>query len=117
MHEWGYERDLKFDLVAPQRRRGGQDRNPVQSAGELRNRFHQGRALQRPLSRLAPPFDRRFGNSGLRKVMRQQLWLDRRNGGEVVAQNLSDTTVQDLTPTPEQILISGVLNERVLVPI
>ena len=46
--------------------------------------------------------------------MRQQLWLDRCGEGEAVAQNLSDTTVQHLTPTPEQIVIRCVLNESVL---
>src|SRR5262249_39792944 len=99
--ERGDERNLKLHLDAPPRGRGGQDPNLVQSAGELRYCFHQRRPLQRSLSCFAPPFDRRFGKAGLGKVVRQQLWLDRRSGGEVVAQNLSETTVQHLTRAPE----------------
>ena len=31
MHEWGYERDLKLDLLATQRGRGGQGRDLVEA--------------------------------------------------------------------------------------
>ena len=54
VHERGYERDLKLDLLATQRRRGGQGRDLVKCARELLYGFDQRRALQRPLSRLAP---------------------------------------------------------------
>ena len=54
MDEWGYERDLKLDLLATQRGRGGQGRDLVEGARELRYGFDQRRARQRPLSRFAP---------------------------------------------------------------
>src|ERR1700721_193207 len=47
------------------------------------------------------------------EVMRHQLRRGRA-GGEIVEQRLGDATVQNLTPAPEQILISRVLNQRVL---
>jgi hypothetical protein len=47
-------------------------------------------------------------------VMRQQLRLGRRGVGKMVAQNFGDAAVQHLTPALEQILISRILNERVL---
>jgi hypothetical protein len=49
--------------------------------------------------------------------MRQQLWFARSPDRELIAQDLADTPMQDLTSALEQILISGVLNERVLEPI
>jgi len=54
MDEWSYERDLKFDFFATRRGRGWQGRDRVKRAGELRYRFYQRRARQRPLSRLTP---------------------------------------------------------------
>ena len=54
MDQWGYERDLKPDLFATQRGRGGQGRNLVKCAGKLNCRLNQCRALKRPLSRLTP---------------------------------------------------------------
>ena len=54
MDERGYERDLKLDLFAAQRGRGGQGRDLVESACELLYGLNQRRALQRPLSRFAP---------------------------------------------------------------
>ena len=67
MHERGYERHLKLDLLAAQRGRGGQSRHLVEGPGELRYGLNQRRALQRPLSRLAPPFDRGFDQARLVK--------------------------------------------------
>ena len=77
MDEWGYQRDLKLDLLATQRGRGGQGRDLVKGTGELLDSFDQRRALQRPLSRFAPPFDGRFGEARLGEVVRQQLRLGR----------------------------------------
>ena len=114
MEEWGYERDLKLDLFATQRGSAGQGRNLVEGARELLCGFDQRRALQRPLSRFAPPFDGRFGHARLGEVMRQQLRFGRSGAGELVAQGLADAAVQNLAPALEQILISRVLNERVL---
>jgi hypothetical protein len=41
MAEWGYERDLKLDLFAAQRRRGGQGRDLGERPGELSYGFNQ----------------------------------------------------------------------------
>ena len=109
-----YERDLKLDLLATQRGRGGQGRDLVKRTCELLCGFNQRRALQRPLSRFAPPFDRSLGQARLREVMREQLRLGRSGGGKLVAQNLGDAAVQDLAPALEQILVSRVLDQRVL---
>jgi hypothetical protein len=54
MDEWGYERDLKLDLLAAQRRRARQRRHLVEAPGELGYGFGQRRACLRLLSRLAP---------------------------------------------------------------
>ena len=45
MNEWGYERDLKLDLLATQRWSTGQGRDLVESTGELFCGFNQRRAL------------------------------------------------------------------------
>ena len=113
MEEWGYERDLKLDLLATQRGSGRQGRDLVQGSGELRRGFNQRRALQRPLSRLRPPFDGRFGEARLAEVMCQQLGLDRSGGGEIIAQDLGDAAVQNLAPAFEQVLISRILDQAV----
>ena len=54
MHDWGYERDLKLDLLATQRRRRGQSRDLVEAVYDLSGRFDQRRTLKRPLPRFAP---------------------------------------------------------------
>jgi hypothetical protein len=59
------EGDLKLDLFATQRGSGRQGCDLVQASGELRLGFDQRRALQRLLSRLAPPFDRCLGEARL----------------------------------------------------
>ena len=113
MEEWSYEGDLKLDLLATQRGSGGQGRDLIQSTGELGYRLNQRRALQRLLSRLAPPFDRGFDQARLGKVMRQQLGFERSGGRDSVEQDLANAAVQNLTPALEQILISRFLDESV----
>jgi hypothetical protein len=54
MDKWSYERDLKSDLLATQRRRVGQGRDLLEGPGELGRGFGQGRAVERKPSRLAP---------------------------------------------------------------
>ena len=71
VHEGSCKRDLKLDLLAAQCRRGGQSRNLGKGTGELRPSLHQRRALERPLSRFAPPLDRSLGKASLGEVMRQ----------------------------------------------
>jgi hypothetical protein len=46
MNEWGYERDLKLDLFAAQRRSGRQGRDLRERAVELSSRLDQRRARQ-----------------------------------------------------------------------
>ena len=53
VEERSYEGDLKLDLLTTQRGRGGQDRDLVEGARELRCRFDQRRTLKRPLPRFA----------------------------------------------------------------
>ena len=62
MDEWGYERDLKLDLLATQRRRAGQGRDLLEGAGELGRGFDQRRA--RPATAVPPcPTDPRPSRS------------------------------------------------------
>jgi len=60
VNEWGYERDLKVDLLATQCGRSGQGRNQIEGASELCYGFNQRRTLQGPLCRFAPPLDGSF---------------------------------------------------------
>jgi hypothetical protein len=48
------------------------------------------------------------------EVMRKQFRFNRSACGELIVQHLTDTTVQNVASALEQILISRVLNERVL---
>jgi hypothetical protein len=45
VEEWGYEADLKPDLLATQRRRAGQGRDLLEATSELGRGFDQRRAL------------------------------------------------------------------------
>jgi len=65
MDQWVYEGDLELDLLATPGRRGGQGRDLVQGARELRHSLNQCRALQRPLSRVAPQARGFFDEGGL----------------------------------------------------
>jgi hypothetical protein len=46
--------------------------------------------------------------------MRQQLWLGGSRADDIIAQCVGGAAMQHLTPALEQILISGILDERVL---
>jgi hypothetical protein len=46
--------------------------------------------------------------------MCQQLRFGRSGGCELVTQDIADAAMQNLAPAPEQILISCILDERVL---
>ena len=72
------KRHLKFDLLRDAARKCvGNARDLVKRAGQLLYCLDQCRAVQRPLSRLAPPFDGSFSEARLGEVMRQQLRLGR----------------------------------------
>jgi hypothetical protein len=81
---------------------------------EMRDRFLEGGAAQRLVASLTPPFNGGIGQAGLSKVMRKHFGLRRRLVGEAVAQSLSDAAMQDLAPALQEILVSCVLNERML---
>ena len=75
MDERGYERDLQLDLLATQRRRGGQCCDQVETLRKLSGRFNQSGALQRPLSGFAPKARSLLGQPGVGAVARQNLRL------------------------------------------
>ena len=83
MDEGVYERDLKLDLLATQRGRGGQGRDLVKGARELLGGFDQRRTLQRPLSSFAPQARSLLDQSGLGAVTRKQFGLVLGNLGEL----------------------------------
>ena len=113
MEQWGYERDLQLDLPATHRRSAGQCPNLHKSAGELGHRFYQRRAAQGLVARLAPPFDCKIVEAGLGEMMRDGFWL-RRRALRNVAQDFGGAAVQHLATAPEQALVGGVLDQRVL---
>jgi hypothetical protein len=63
---------------------------------------------------LYPTIRPHLGEAGLRKMMSQYFRLGRSSTGGLVAQGFADAAVQHQAPALEQILISSVLNERVL---
>src|SRR5262245_21106567 len=99
MNEWRNQRHLKSDLLTAQRGCAGYTGYQVESTRELLCGLDQRRALQRPLSCLAPPFDGRFDEPGLSEVMRQQLRRGRAGGGKIIAQGFADAAVQDPAST------------------
>ena len=114
MEERGYERDLKFDLFATQRRRGRQGRNLAEGTGELLGSFDQGRALQRPLSRLAPKARGLLDQASLGAVTRQQLRLALGDLGELAFECFGYSGMKHASRLAQQRPISRVLHERVL---
>ena len=80
----------------------------------MRDRFLEGGAAERLVAGLAPPFDGGIGQAGLSKVMRQHFGLSRRLVGKAIAQSLRYAAMQDLAPALQEILVSRVLNERML---
>ena len=114
MHEWGYERDLKLDLLATQRGRGGQGRDLVERARELLYGFDQRRALQRPLSRFAPQARGLLDQPSLGAVTRQQFGLVLGNLGELAFESFGDAGVKRASRLAQQRAIGRVLHKRVL---
>ena len=114
MDEWGYERDLKLDLLATQRGRGGQGRDLVEGARELLCGFDQRRALQRPLSRFAPQARGLLDQPSLGAVTRQQLRLALGNLGELAFEGFGDAGVKRASRLAQQRAIGRVLHQGVL---
>ena len=114
VHRAGYERDLKLDLLATQRGRGGQGRDLVERTRELLRSFDQRRALQRPLSRLAPEARRLLDQPGLGAVTRQQLGLVLGNLRELAFEGFGDAGMKRAARLAQQRAIGRVLHQRVL---
>ena len=114
MDEGGYERDLKLDLLATQRGCGGQGRDLIECAGELLCGFDQRRALQRPLSRLAPKARGFLDQPGLGAVTRQQFRLTLGDLSELAFQGFGDASVQRAPRLTQQRAVGRVLHQGVL---
>ena len=114
MDEWGYERDLKLDLLATQRGRGGQGRDLVKGTRELLYGFDQRRALQRPLSRFAPQARGLLDQPGLGAVTRQQLRLALGDLGELAFEGFGDASVKRASRLAQQRAIGRVLHQGML---
>ena len=76
---------------------------------EMGDRLLEGRAAQRLVARLAPPFDREIVEAGLGEMMGDRFGL-----GVRVAQRLGRAAVQRLAAALEQALVGRVLDQRVL---
>jgi hypothetical protein len=85
----GLQGELERQFAFATRRSSRQSVRQPDAVGEMRNRFGIGRALQRPLPGLSPPFDSRFCHARLGELTRQQIWLARRRASELVAQALA----------------------------
>ena len=81
---------------------------------QMRDSLLERRATQGEIACLAPIFDRRFNEAGLREVVGEQFRLGIDDGREFFAQGLGDATVQDLPAAPQEALVGSVLNQRVL---
>ena len=81
------------------------------------DRFLESGTAQSLIAGLTPPFDCGLGHAGLGEVVRQYFRLGGGDGGELIAQSLRYAPMQGLAAALEQILVSCILNERVLKPI
>ena len=76
---------------------------------EMGDRLLEGRAAQRLVARLAPPFDGEIVEAGLGEMMGDRFGL-----GVRVAQRLGRAAVKRLAAALEQALVGRVLDQRVL---
>ena len=110
MDEWGYERNLKLDLLAAQRGRGGQRRNLDKGTGELFCSFDQRRALKRPLSGLAPQASGFLDQAGFGAVTCQQFRLAFGDLREPAFKGFRDTGMKRASRLPQQRAIGRILH-------
>ena len=96
------------------RRRSGPLVRHLDRLAEMRDRLGERRAAQSLIAGLAPIFDRLFGQAALCEVMRQHFGLRRRALRELISQRFGGATMQCLTAALQQILVSRVLDQRVL---
>src|SRR6516225_9243606 len=80
----------------------------------MNSRFGHCRTSSGQLPGFLPPFDGLIDETRLGEVMSQQFWFGRGGADQIVAQCLSDAAVQNLAPALKQVLISRILNERML---
>ena len=77
------------------------------------DRLLEGRAAQRLVARLAPPFDREVVEAGLGEMMGDDFRLGRGALG-LIAQDFRGAAVQRLAAALEQAVVGRVLDQRVL---
>src|SRR5580704_17553868 len=77
------------------------------------DRLLEGRAAQRLVARLAPPFDREVVEAGLREMMGDDFRPGRGALG-LIAQDLGGAAVERLAAALEQAVVGGVLDQRML---
>ena len=75
------------------------------------DRLLEGRAAQRLVARLAPPFDGEIVETGLGEMMGDRFGL---GAARLVAQHLGRAAMQRLAAALEQALVGRVLDQRVL---
>ena len=76
------------------------------------DRLLEGRAAQRLVARLAPPFDGEIVEAGLGEMMRDRFGLGAARSA--VAQDFGGAAVQRLAAALEQAVVGRVLDQRVL---
>src|SRR5208337_4648302 len=76
---------------------------------EMGDRLLEGRAAQRLVARLAPPFDGEIVETGLGEMMGDRFGL-----GVRVAQRLGRAAVERLAAALEKALVGRILDQRVL---
>jgi hypothetical protein len=101
-YQWGYERDLKLDPFVTQRGSNGQGRDLVEGARELLCGFNQRRALQRPLSCLAPQARRLLDQAGLGAMPCEQMRVALGDVGKLPFDCVCDTSVQRASRLAQQ---------------
>src|SRR5215471_1528458 len=80
----------------------------------MRNRLVVGGSVQRPVTRLDPPFDGRLAEPRLGEMMGDDLRLDLGHCLELIAQGFGNASVQYLPAALEQVLVRRLLHQRVL---
>ena len=93
----------------PPRRRARLVRH-LDRLAEMGDRLLEGRAAQRLVARLAPPFDGEIVETGLGEMMGDRLGL----GARAFAQSLGRAAMQRLAAALEQAVVGRVLDQRVL---
>ena len=88
----------------------GQSLGQADRLFEMRDRLVVGGSLQRPITRLDPPFDGSFAEPRLREMMGDDFRLGLGRCLEPIAQGLGNAPMQHLAPALEQVLVGRVLH-------